>query len=79
MNVFHASMEEVVTCGNELNSKEDQLNLARIFINIESNYGKIVITQPTLIGVSNHDQLDIADQQNSIEMLVKYQALRLPK
>ncbi len=55
MNVFHASVEEVVTGGNELNSKEDQLNLARIFIDIESNYGKLVVTQSTLIGVFNHD------------------------
>lgn len=79
MNVFHASVEEVVISGNEINNKEDQLNLARIFIDIESNYGKLVITQPTLTGVSNHDQLDITDQQNSIEMLVKYQTLRPTK
>jgi hypothetical protein len=75
MNVFHASMEEVVTSGNELNSKKDQLNLARIFIDIESNSRELVITQPTFACIFNHDQLDIANQQNLVEMLVEYQAL----
>jgi hypothetical protein len=76
MNVFHVSMEEVVSSGNEINSKEDELNLARIFIDIESNSRKLVVTQPTLTCVFNHDQLDIVDQKNSIEMLVRYQAPR---
>jgi len=55
MNVFHASMEEVVTSGNDLNSKKDQLNLARIFIDIQSNSRELVITQPTLACIFNHD------------------------
>ncbi len=79
MNVLHASMEEVVIGENEFNNKEDQLNLARIFIDIESNFGELVVTQLTLTRIFNHDQLDIVDQQNSIKMFVEYhhQGLRM--
>jgi len=55
MNVFHESMEEVITCGNELHSKKDQLNLARIFIDIESNFRELVVTQVTLACIFNHE------------------------